>query len=603
MDVLKLFDWEQSREAIKQLEKLLECNICGKVSVNPQSLGRCDHFFCSACVGNIENGICPVCKIPSPPCEMKPDRIIAGLVSSAKDLELLLDGGELNGITPGLEAPPTPPTKPSESIRTLNNPDKASDAKSKIGNGINKKKNSELRNDNSKVTDNQQKVRKKAAEVKPVKKAKTSLTHNTSKSGSSSKNSPPSPPGQKSDVKVEKNMKPVPITPDSKKIMKLPDLSALGMSPSTPAINKRNSKGETPLHVACIKGDAVKVQSLLSEGANPNTKDNAGWTPLHEACSHGFLDIAKTLLQHGAIVDVPGGNNEIPLHDAVTQGMVEVIKLLRSWGASDTARNLHGHTPRSLASVCNGAEELLCALDTHEDESLKRPVLQLPLQEKVVLLGYGLSSTLAKKVERLSKLLRARIVTDFSSDVTHVIAECAQDKAVCQRTLKYMMAVASGKWILSHRWMEDCVSQELALNPEEYEVSGSTHNANTKAPKQARTNAAKMRPGLFNGCHVFLWGNFREPNPSKKEMEGLIKAGGGVILAREPNPESIPDKEQTVPYHSDPNGPLATCSHYIIYQEGSVEPQLKYDMAHIKSLPLSWLIDCVDHFQLVPPYK
>lgn len=52
------------------------------------------------------------------------------------------------------------------------------------------------------------------------------------------------------------------------------------------------------------------------------------------------------MLQHGAIVDVPGGNNEIPLHDAVTQGMVEVIKLLRSWGASDTARNLHGHTPR-----------------------------------------------------------------------------------------------------------------------------------------------------------------------------------------------------------------------------------------------------------------
>lgn len=120
-----------------------------------------------------------------------------------------------------------------------------------------------MRNDNSKVTDNQQKVRKKAAEVKPVKKAKTSLTHNTSKSGSSSKNSPPSPPGQKSDVKVEKNMKPVPITPDSKKIMKLPDLSALGMSPSTPAINKRNSKGETPLHVACIK---VHFHALVVEG-------------------------------------------------------------------------------------------------------------------------------------------------------------------------------------------------------------------------------------------------------------------------------------------------------------------------------------------------
>ncbi|XP_037785057.1 BRCA1-associated RING domain protein 1-like [Penaeus monodon] len=534
---------------------------------------------------------------------MKPDRIIAGLVSSARDLKFLLDGGELNGITPGLEAPPTPPTKATGSVKTVTSLSEVSEVKSKIGNGTDKKKTSELKSESNKVTENQPKVRKKPTEVKPVKKTKTSANQNTSKSGSSSKNSPLSPSAQKSEGKGEKEIKSIPITPDSKKIMKIADLSALGMSPNTPAINKRNSKGETPLHVACIKGDAVKVQSLLSEGANPNTKDNAGWTPLHEACSHGFLAIAKVLLQHGAIVDVPGGNNEIPLHDAVTQGMVEVIKLLRSWGASDTARNLHGQTPRSLANLCNGAEELLCALDTPVDESLKRPLLQLPLQEKVILLGSGLSSVQAKNFERFSKLLRARIVPDFSFDVTHVIAECVQDQAVCQRTLKYMMAVASGKWILSHRWMEDCITQELVLNPEKYEVSGSNHNASSNAPMQARTNAAKMRPGLFNGCHMFLWGNFREPNPSKKEVEGLIKAGGGVILAREPNPESIPEKEQTVPYHSTPDGPLATCSHYIIYQEGSVEPQLKYDMTHIKSLPLSWLIDCVDHFLLVPPYK
>jgi len=50
----------------------------------------------------------------------------------------------------------------------------------------------------------------------------------------------------------------------------------------TPAktLVKRNIKGETPLHVACIKGNLVTLKSLLAAGANPNTKDNAGWTPL-----------------------------------------------------------------------------------------------------------------------------------------------------------------------------------------------------------------------------------------------------------------------------------------------------------------------------------
>ena len=43
-----------------------------------------------------------------------------------------------------------------------------------------------------------------------------------------------------------------PVTPDVKRL-KAVDLTILGVSPSTPSINKRNSKGETPLHVVCIK--------------------------------------------------------------------------------------------------------------------------------------------------------------------------------------------------------------------------------------------------------------------------------------------------------------------------------------------------------------
>lgn len=45
-------------------------------------------------------------------------------------------------------------------------------------------------------------------------------------------------------------------------------------------LNKKNHKGETPLHVACIKGNVERVQTLLNANATPNTKDNAGWTPL-----------------------------------------------------------------------------------------------------------------------------------------------------------------------------------------------------------------------------------------------------------------------------------------------------------------------------------
>ncbi|RMX38967.1 hypothetical protein pdam_00008176 [Pocillopora damicornis] len=103
---------------------------------------------------------------------------------------------------------------------------------------------------------------------------------------------------------------------------------------------KRNKRGETPLHVAAIKGCVETVRKLLAGGANPNTKDHAGWTPLHEACNHGYLTITELLLEHGAMINTPGGfDHDTPLHDAVTNGRVEVVSLLISRGAALNVRS------------------------------------------------------------------------------------------------------------------------------------------------------------------------------------------------------------------------------------------------------------------------
>ena len=47
-------------------------------------------------------------------------------------------------------------------------------------------------------------------------------------------------------------------------------------------ISKRNSKGETPLHTAAIRGSPRLVRQLLMMGADPNAQDHAEWSPLHE---------------------------------------------------------------------------------------------------------------------------------------------------------------------------------------------------------------------------------------------------------------------------------------------------------------------------------
>ncbi|KAG7465946.1 hypothetical protein MATL_G00159640 [Megalops atlanticus] len=112
--------------------------------------------------------------------------------------------------------------------------------------------------------------------------------------------------------------------------------------------NRRNEKGETSLHRACIEGNLRQVQYLVDQGHPINPRDYCGWTPLHEACNHGHYDIVDLLLNRGANVNDPGGQHcegVTPLHDALSCGHFQVARLLVERGASVTLKNKKGETP------------------------------------------------------------------------------------------------------------------------------------------------------------------------------------------------------------------------------------------------------------------
>ncbi|XP_078607974.1 uncharacterized protein LOC144879950 isoform X1 [Branchiostoma floridae x Branchiostoma japonicum] len=115
-------------------------------------------------------------------------------------------------------------------------------------------------------------------------------------------------------------------------------------------VNKRNERGETPLHMAAIKGDADLLKQLIKQGAEVNAKDFAGWTPLHEACNHGYYEVAKMLLQAGANVNTQGLDDDTPLHDAASNGHPhQIVELLLKHGADPLQANTKGKTPIDVA--------------------------------------------------------------------------------------------------------------------------------------------------------------------------------------------------------------------------------------------------------------
>ncbi|XP_017074027.1 tonsoku-like protein [Drosophila eugracilis] len=112
---------------------------------------------------------------------------------------------------------------------------------------------------------------------------------------------------------------------------------------------KKNNKGETQLHQACISGNLELVRRLIDQGHTVNVRDHAGWLPLHEACNHGFREIVELLLDKGAAsaINDKGGTScdgITPLFDACSNGFLDVAELLLDRGADATVRTDYNET-------------------------------------------------------------------------------------------------------------------------------------------------------------------------------------------------------------------------------------------------------------------
>ncbi|XP_069818889.1 ankyrin repeat domain-containing protein 31 isoform X5 [Dendropsophus ebraccatus] len=99
-------------------------------------------------------------------------------------------------------------------------------------------------------------------------------------------------------------------------------------------IHKRDFRGETLLHKACINSDLEKVNALIEAGINVNQTDNAGWTALHEASCMGNTEIILALIHAGANVNCKGLDGITPLHDAVYCNDFKAVGIFMQFGAN-----------------------------------------------------------------------------------------------------------------------------------------------------------------------------------------------------------------------------------------------------------------------------
>ncbi|KFP11783.1 Ankyrin repeat domain-containing protein 32, partial [Egretta garzetta] len=134
---------------------------------------------------------------------------------------------------------------------------------------------------------------------------------------------------------------------------------------------RRNTKGETALHKACISNKVERlIQLLSSPGTDINVKDYAGWTPLHEACNHGSTVCVREILQRCPEVDLLSQVDGVtPLHDALSNGHVEIGKLLLQHGGPVLLqqRDSNGKLPLDCIESLPLKQELLNVVHPEEN--------------------------------------------------------------------------------------------------------------------------------------------------------------------------------------------------------------------------------------------
>lgn len=127
--------------------------------------------------------------------------------------------------------------------------------------------------------------------------------------------------------------------------------------PST-KVNQPNSKGETPLMMAAIKGQLDLAKALIARDADVNRE---GWTPLHYAVSApsedgSDLKMVALLLQHHAYIDAASPNGTTPLMMAAQYGTRSAVELLIKEGADPKLKNQQGLTAVDFATRADRAE-------------------------------------------------------------------------------------------------------------------------------------------------------------------------------------------------------------------------------------------------------
>jgi len=204
-----------------------------------------------------------------------------------------------------------------------------------------------------------------------------------------------------------------------------------------------------------------------------------------------------------------------------------------------------------------------------------------------VLVGTSLPAGMSQLLRNLVQRLGGTYLTSFVQGTTHVITPPSTQFA--PRTVKYLLGVLSGCWVVTADWLRACDESDCWLAEQPFEVKGDQHGL-LGGPERARLliTAGDHTP-LFRNFRLFLCGFFGPPNIPREELIRLCTAAGAKMLARLPA-KLVAEEPETV---ASRGVKVVLCPR----DTPSKEARKIYDKCGIIPISVAWLLDSISVFE------
>uniref|UniRef100_A0A2K5P2V9 Breast cancer type 1 susceptibility protein homolog n=1 Tax=Cercocebus atys TaxID=9531 RepID=A0A2K5P2V9_CERAT len=163
-----------------------------------------------------------------------------------------------------------------------------------------------------------------------------------------------------------------------------------------------------------------------------------------------------------------------------------------------------------------------------ESVSREKPKLTASTErvnKRMSLVVSGLTPEEFMLVYKFARRYHIALTNLISEETTHVVMK-TDAEFVCERTLKYFLGIAGGKWVVSYFWVTQSIKERKMLNEHDFEVRGDVVNGrNHQGPKRARESPDRK---IFRGLEICCYGPFT--NMPTDQLEWMVQLCGASVV-------------------------------------------------------------------------